>query len=93
MTQATVTTKMINNSIHAMRAYWKLPEHVCAEVIYGKLYILPSPKRYHQEITGDLFGELWVFGKTTGVGMAYVQRTGIFLNDGSDAVEPDVLFR
>jgi len=94
MTQGLTTTKhKINYSIPAMRAYWKLPEHVWSEVIYGKLYILPPPKLYHQVIAGDLFGELWLFAKETGAGRAYMQRTGVILNDGNDAVEPDVVFR
>lgn len=89
----TVTGHQVNLSIPAMRAYWELPESVAAEVIYGKLYILPPPKRYHQEIAGEVFGQLWLFAKTTDVGYAWQQRTGLFLNDGSDAVEPDVFFR
>jgi Uma2 family endonuclease len=93
MTQATITTNKINYSIPAMSTYWSLPHHVWSEVIYGKLYILPPPKRYHQEIVGELFFELMMFAKATGVGKPYVQRTGVFLNDGGNAVEPDVLFR
>ncbi|HEX8059663.1 MAG TPA: Uma2 family endonuclease [Cyclobacteriaceae bacterium] len=92
MTQAAATTHKINHSISAMRLWEKLPEGTLAEVIYGKLYILCMPERYHQKIAGDLFGELWLFAKTTGVGSAYIMNTGVFLNEGSDVVGPDVVF-
>ena len=93
MTQGATTKVRFNYSIPAMRAYWKLPERVWSEVIYRRLYILPNHSRYHQEIAGDLFGQLWLFAKTTGIGKAYMQRTGVAFNNGDDVVEPDILFR
>lgn len=91
MTQATITDK-INHSIPAMRLWEKLPEGLHAEVIDGKLYILCMPKRYHQKIAGELFFELMLHAKSTGIGEAYVMNTGVFLNEGSDVVGPDVVF-
>ena len=83
----------IDHSIPAMKQWIGLPEHVRAEVIYGKLYILAQPKLRHQKIAGDLFGELWLHAKTAGEGEAYIMNTGVFLNEGSDVVGPDVVFR
>jgi len=89
MTQPTAT---IDFSIPAMRLLERLPEHTRAEVIYGKLYILPVPSIYHARVVSRISGELYKHVQGHELGEVFFSPVGIYLLSGTNAVVPDIIY-
>ena len=85
------TPPAIDLSIPAMRAWEKLPENIHAEVINGKLYILPQPTLYHARIVTCISIELANYVDNE-MGEVFFSPIGVFLLEASNAVVPDIIF-
>jgi len=79
-------------SVAAMREWEKLPEGIRAEVIYGKLYILPFATRYHADIVMRITHDLMNHVIDNELGLVYNCGVGVYLLDGANVVGPDVVF-
>jgi Uma2 family endonuclease len=71
--------------------YLSLPQDVRAELIEGELYMTPSPRPRHQEITGNISDALRAFVKKHGAGKVFFAPLDVFLPSGS-VVQPDLIF-
>ena len=60
------------------------------EIIDGELHMSKQPHANHQDVCGEVFGELRDWNKTTGLGRAYFAPGIIFAED--DDVAPDVVW-
>lgn len=85
-------TSAIDYSTSAMRRWEKLPEHVRAEVIDGRLYILSPPKRIHADIIDEIYFALVNHVRKNNLGKSYCSAVGNFLFDGTQVVMPDIVF-
>ena len=56
---------LLNEKLFTVEDVYELPEGERAELIDGKFYLMVPPGRRHQEIVGDLFGEIREFIKKT----------------------------
>jgi Uma2 family endonuclease len=72
-----------------------MDEHIRAEIIDGELYMMAPPATSHQDISGELFGQLWQFlkGKSCKV---YAAPLGVRLFPREDLrddtyLEPDIV--
>lgn len=72
--------------------YYKLPEHVRAELIDGQFYDLSAPNRMHQRILSELHGTIYNYIKTKG-GPCEVYPAPFavkLFKDDKTIVEPDI---
>lgn len=72
-------------------------EDVRAEIIYGDLYMMSPPLRIHQEVSGELFGQIRDFLKdkpckvyAAPFGVRPLERDGDTPDDVDTVVEPDI---
>jgi len=79
-------------SIPAMRVLESLPEDIRAEVIYGKLYILPHPLLYHSRIVMRITRQLQSYVEDNCLGEVFNCPTGVYLIGATNAVIPDIVF-
>ena len=75
-----------------MEVFKMLPEGTLAEVIDGTLYMSPAPNSAHQDIVSDLGYELLHFAKTTKIGKFHIAPYDVWLDEHSNAVQPDFIF-
>jgi Uma2 family endonuclease len=75
-----------------MEVFKSLPEGTLAEVIDNALYIWPTPTPYHQEISINLASALYTLAKANNLGQVYCLPVDLFLDETSNAVQPDILF-
>jgi len=74
-----------------MEVYKMLPEGTLAELIDNVIYMPPSPIRSHQEISIDLSAQLHVWFKKNKKGKVYVAPFDVYLDETSNAVQPDII--
>ena len=80
-------------TVTAMEIWEKLPEGVRAEVIDNRLYILPSPTPYHQDVLGTLNHQLCDFVIESNLGKVWYSPVDLFLDTSEEsAVIPDIIF-
>jgi Uma2 family endonuclease len=72
------------------RDYWKLPDDVPCELIYGRFYVSPSPSPLHQAALYLLWEFLKRAARTSG-GAVYGAPLDTVLADHS-VVQPDILY-
>ena len=60
------------------------------EIIDGELYMSKQPHFYHQDVCGELQGEIWNWNKTTKLGRVVAAPGLIFAED--DDVAPDLVW-
>lgn len=72
-------------------------EDVRAEIIYGDLYMMAPPLRIHQEVSGELFGQIRDFLKdkpckvySAPFGVRPFEKDGDTPDDVDTVVEPDI---
>jgi Uma2 family endonuclease len=75
-----------------MEVFNSLPEGTFAEVIDNALYISRTPTPYHQKIALNLATEMNSLAKGSGLGEVYFSPTDVYLDETSNAVQPDILF-
>jgi Uma2 family endonuclease len=71
--------------------YLHLPEDRRYEIIGGELFMTPSPKRVHQQISRNLTTILWSYVKANGLGEVFEAPFDVLFSH-HDVVQPDVLF-
>ena len=75
-----------------MEVYKMLPEGTLAELISGVIYMSPSPVRNHQKIITRLSGRMDHFTEINDLGEVFVAPFDVYLDDHSNAVQPDIIF-
>jgi Uma2 family endonuclease len=75
-----------------MEVFKMLPEGTLAELIDGILYMSPSPIRPHQRIVSLLAARITVFVEENDLGETYVAPFDVYLDEGQNAVQPDIVF-
>jgi Uma2 family endonuclease len=75
-----------------MEVFKMLPEGTLAEVIDNNLYMSPTPVGRHQRILLDIASEMNSYVKATSSGSIYVAPFDVYLDETSNAVQPDILF-
>lgn len=73
------------------RDYLHLPEDKRYEIIDGELFMVPAPRRGHQEALGNLYVCLRTFVEEKSLGEVYLAPLDVILSD-IDIVQPDLLF-
>ena len=76
----------------AMEVFEMLPEGTACEVIDNTLYMSPSPTTNHQELLGNIFADIHYNIKQHNLGKAFMAPCDVYLNDGQNVVQPDILF-
>jgi Uma2 family endonuclease len=61
------------------------------ELIDGEHYVSPAPKTKHQRISGQIFGQMYVYLKEHPLGTIYYAPLDVVLSK-NDCVEPDLLY-
>lgn len=75
-----------------MEVFKMLPEGTLAEVIENTLYMSPTPTSQHQRLIRELLGLIDQFVKKENVGEVFVSPLDVFLDESSNAVQPDLFF-
>lgn len=88
----TVAHPTLDLSVPAMRVLESLPEDIRAEVIYGKLFILPHPLLYHADLVMQITQELSLHVISKQLGKVYCCPVGVYLLEATNAVIPDIVF-
>jgi Uma2 family endonuclease len=76
----------------AMEVFEMLPEGTACEVIDNTLYMSPSSTTNHQELLLDLASELRAYAKKNNSGRVIISPCDVYLNNGQNVVQPDILF-
>ncbi|HEY0654292.1 MAG TPA: Uma2 family endonuclease [Chryseosolibacter sp.] len=86
-------TKGVNHPPRTiMEVYEMLPEGTLAELIDGIIYMSPSPVAIHQIVQGNIFRRLGNHVEETDQGIMIPPPMDVFLDDHSNAVQPDIIF-
>jgi len=72
-------------------AYARLRDGRRYEVIEGQLLLTPSPRTYHQKVTGNLFAVLLRHVREHGLGEVLISPCDVVLSS-TNVVQPDILF-
>ena len=75
-----------------MEVYKSLPEGTLAELIKGSLYMRRSPVTNHQRILSRLLSKMLDFTDTNNLGEVFVALYDVYLDEHSNAVQPDLIF-
>src|SRR6187551_1677794 len=75
-----------------MEVYKTLPEGTLAELINGIIYMSPSPVRQHQRLATHLTSLMNLFVSENNLGEVYTAPFDVYLDETSNAVQPDILF-
>ena len=75
-----------------MEVFKLLPEGTLAEIIENKLYMSPTPVTKHQRIISKLLSGLYVFVNKDDKGEVFTAPFDVFLDEESNAVQPDIIF-
>ncbi len=76
----------------AMAVFKMMPEGTLAEVIENQLYISPAPNPFHQRSSIRLSSAIFSFVEEHGLGEVFSAPTDLFLDENSNAVQPDIFF-
>lgn len=76
----------------AMEVFEMLPEGTLCEVIDNTLYMSPSPNTEHQRLLLKLASKIQSFAEAGKLGEAFVSPFDVYLNDGQNVVQPDIVF-
>lgn len=69
-----------------------LPEATLAEVIDETLYMSPAPSPAHQKILQKIFKMIDDYVETNSLGEVFISPVDLFLDEHSNAVQPDLVF-
>lgn len=76
----------------AMEVFEMLPEGTACEVIDNTLYMSPSPTTNHQDLLLELASEIRSYAKINNSGKVYISPCDVYLDNGRNVVQPDILF-
>jgi len=74
-----------------MEVYQSLPEGTLAELIENVIYMSPSPAYNHQEVLMEIASQLRNLLKEKDIGKLIVAPFDVYLDDTSNAVQPDIV--
>lgn len=74
-----------------MEVYQSLPEGTLAELIENVIYMSPSPAYNHQEVLMEIASQLRDLLKEKDTGKLIIAPFDIYLDDTSNAVQPDIV--
>ncbi len=74
-----------------MEVFQMLPEGTLAELIDDVIYMSPSPTEKHQVVIADVMYGLYGFLKQHQLGNIYTAPLDIYLDETSNAVQPDII--
>lgn len=74
-----------------MEVYKTLPEGTLAELIDNIIYMSPSPISKHQVILNEINFQLLQYFKNHSSGMVFISPLDVYLDESSNAVQPDVI--
>ncbi len=74
-----------------MEVFKMLPEGTLAEVIENTLYMSPTPVTPHQRIVSKLLIKMGSFVDERNLGEIFTAPFDVFLDETSNAVQPDIL--
>lgn len=75
-----------------MEVFRMLPEGTLAEVIENRLYMSPTPSTTHQRLITHLLTQIHEYVGRNGLGEVFPAPLDVFLDENSNAVQPDILF-
>lgn len=75
-----------------MEVFKMLPEGTLAELIENTLYMSPTPVSNHQRIITKLLVQLSLHADAHQMGEVFTAPFDVYLDDISNAVQPDILF-
>lgn len=75
-----------------MEVFKMLPEGTLAEVIENALYMSPAPTPGHQKISIVLSSAIFNYAEKNKIGEVYYSPIDVFLDEASNAVQPDIVF-
>jgi len=76
----------------AMEVFEMLPEGTLCEVIDNALYMSPSPTTDHQRISMKISSRIELFISEHSLGEVFASPCDVYLDNGDNVVQPDVLF-
>ena len=85
MVEARPTTKLTHKD------YLETPDDERWELLNGELVMAPSPRRMHQDVSGNLYFLLRLFVDQMGLGRVYAAPFDVVLSE-TNVVQPDLLF-
>lgn len=74
-----------------MEVFKMLPEGTLAELIDNSIYMSPSPVRNHQKVLQFLLRKLSDLIEDKGKGEVFISPFDVYLDDHSNAVQPDLV--
>jgi Uma2 family endonuclease len=74
-----------------MEVYQSLPEGTLAEVINNQIFMSPSPLSKHQKILNRINNRLYNYFEATGAGEVFTSPLDVYLDETSNAVQPDII--
>ncbi len=83
---------LINPPRTAMEVFKMLPEGSLAEVIENSLFMSPTPITPHQRVIRKLLVKLDAWIEEKSLGEVFVAPLDVYLDDHSNAVQPDLIF-
>lgn len=75
-----------------MEVFKMLPEGTLAEVIENTLYMSPTPSTKHQRLITLLLTQIHKYVSDNSLGEVFPAPLDVFLDEQSNAVQPDILF-
>lgn len=75
-----------------MEVYQMLPQGTLAELINGQIFMSPAPNNQHQRILKSIFKVLDDFVNKNQLGEIFIAPSDIYLDETSNAVQPDLYF-
>ncbi|HPH45790.1 MAG TPA: Uma2 family endonuclease [Chryseolinea sp.] len=75
-----------------MEVFQMLPEGTLAELINGSIYMSPASTTQHQSTILDLSVALSTYVKQLKLGKIFIAACDVYLDEHSNAVQPDILF-
>ncbi|MDR0221090.1 MAG: Uma2 family endonuclease [Lachnospiraceae bacterium] len=84
--------EVLDDKVYTIADILALPEDVRAELIDGKIYLMPTRSTIHQQILGDLSLLIGNYIEDRNRPCRiYMGPLAVFINDERDCVEPDIV--
>ncbi len=81
----------VKEKLWTYRDYLELSDDKRYEVIKGRLYEMPAPTPWHQDVSRNLEFLIWNFVKDNGLGKVYYSPIDVVLSEDV-VLQPDIVF-
>ena len=85
------TKKTNTDRLYTYEDYLKIDDGNQYELIGGKLILVPAPKTFHQELSGELYSAIKEFVRKNSLGKVLFAPTDVLLSE-TEKPQPDILF-